>query len=195
MLRLLQRRSAVSSAHQYFAPTLRPLCQATSTSEERPAYDTQRQPTYTLPFYGATDDDLSKLSDSTVRKAVKAYGGLIRKTDEAAQLRDRLRKLTNASYRASQLTMEGVVVSDKMNKSVVIASRRPAYSTKLRMPYKKTRRFMAHDEFDLCREGDRVVIRSCRNMSRRKSHVVVQNYGDKMRTTKDDRKIDLDSIP
>lgn len=192
MLRLSQQRSVAASIQPRLSSTLRRLCQASAASEERPAYVTQPKPTYTLPFYGASDEVLQGLSNGMVRKALQAYGGLIRKTDEDTELRERLRRVTNASYRPSQLTMEGVVVSDKMNKSVVIAARRSAYSTKIRMPYLKTRRFMAHDEFDLCREGDRVVIRACRNMSKRKSHVVVQNFGDKQRTTKDDRKIVLD---
>lgn len=46
---------------------------------------------------------------------------------------------------------------------------------------------MAHDEFDLCREGDRVVIRSCRLMSRSKAHVVVQNFGSRTGAEGDDR--------
>lgn len=46
---------------------------------------------------------------------------------------------------------------------------------------------MAHDEFDLCREGDRVIIRSCRLMSRCKAHVVVQNFGIKIGGGEDDR--------
>jgi len=129
-----------------------------------------------------------------VEQALRAYGGLIRERDEPDVLRDRLRSLTRADYRPSQLTIEGVIVSDKMDKSVVVAARRKAFSTKLRVAYQKTARFMAHDELNLCREGDRVVIRSCRLMSKRKSHVVVKNFGDKTRAETDDRKVVIDDI-
>ena len=44
---------------------------------------------------------------------------------------------------------------------------------------------MAHDEFDLCREGDHLIIQSCRPLSKQKSHVVVQNYGDNTRSEAD----------
>lgn len=81
-----------------------------------------------------------------------------------------------------------------MDKSVVVAARRAAYAKRIQKSYFKTRRFMAHDEMNLCREGDRVVIKSCRLLSKRKSHVVVQNFGDATRPGVDDRKIVLEEI-
>jgi small subunit ribosomal protein S17 len=98
---------------------------------------------------------------------------------------DRRQRLARVTH--DRLTITGVVVSDKMNKSVVVAARRRAYEEKVRKEYAITRRFMAHDEQNLCREGDRVTIRSCRPMSRWKNHVVVRNYGDKMRIGADMR--------
>ena len=82
-------------------------------------------------------------------------------------------------------------MSDKMNKSVVIAARRPRFSEKYEKMYFKTRRFMAHDEQNLCKEGDRVIIRSCRKLSRHKAHVVVQNFGDQTAIGPDNRKVVL----
>ena len=84
------------------------------------------------------------------------------------------------------------MISDKMNKSVVVAVRRRKYVSKIKVWYEKTRRFKAHDERDLCREGDRVVIRSCRPLSKEKSHVVVVNFGDDRRAGKDERKVEVD---
>ncbi len=143
-----------------------------------PSLQTKQQPVYQLPYYGAPHAEVKELSDDAVTAALRLYGGLIRKYDTATVLRERLVAATRADYRPKQLTMEGVVVSDKMDKSVVVASRRRAYEPKLRMKYWRTRRFMAHDELNLCREGDRVVIRSCRPLSKRKAFVVVRNYGD-----------------
>lgn len=178
-----------------FQSVSRYLSTSSRSAGTQPAYRTQQTPVYTLPFYGATDAELSELSDNLVKNAVKSYGGLLRKTDEMGVIRERLRKLTDANYLPSLLTIEGVVVSDKMNKSVVVAARRKAYSSKLRISYLKTKRFMAHDEFDLCREGDRVIIRSCRPLSRRKAHVVVQNFGDKTRVEADSRQIVVEDLP
>jgi small subunit ribosomal protein S17 len=62
----------------------------------------------------------------------------------------------------------GVVVSDKMNKSVVIAVQRkfmhPTYGKIVRMD----KRYVAHDEKDECRNGDRVKITETRPLSKTK---------------------------
>lgn len=146
-----------------------------------PPIISQKDPVYRLPYYGAPESEIASLSDEAVAKVLRLYAGLVRKFDSAEVLRERLLRATRANYLRGQLTMEGVVVSNKMNKSVVIASRRRAYASKLRLKYYRTRRFMAHDELDLCHEGDRVVIRSCRPLSKQKAFVVVENYGDPRR--------------
>lgn len=195
MQHLLSRYQAVNGLRRYvdrFTCSLSQTTQPASTSEPTEEYRTQRKPIYSLPFYGATDTELENLSDNMVEKAVKSYGGLLRKKDSISMWRERLRGLTNASHRPNQLTIEGVVVSDKMAKSVVVAARRRAFSSKYEKHFFKTRRFMAHDEFDLCREGDRVLIRSCRMLSKRKTHVVVQNFGDQTKAEVDSRKIVLE---
>lgn len=150
----------------------------------RPAYQTHEVPVYSLPLYDAPESSIEALSDTDVSRVLKSYGGLLRKHDSLAERRERLTRLTR--HRLS-LTITGLVVSDKMDKSVVVAARRRAFAQKLGKEYKITRRFKAHDEMNMCREGDRVVIRSCRPLSRWKSHVVVQNYGDKTVAGEDDR--------
>jgi small subunit ribosomal protein S17 len=66
----------------------------------------------------------------------------------------------------------GQVVSNSMEKSVVVAVdslvRHPAYGKYIR----KTRRFMAHDEANECHVGDRVRIEETRPLSRRKRWIV-----------------------
>ena len=71
-------------------------------------------------------------------------------------------------------TLQGVVVSDKMDKTVVVAverlTRHPLYKKILR----KTRRYKAHDERNECRVGDSVRIAECRPLSKEKYFRVVQ---------------------
>ncbi|MBP8952966.1 MAG: 30S ribosomal protein S17 [Armatimonadetes bacterium] len=71
-------------------------------------------------------------------------------------------------------TREGVVVSDKMDKTVVVAverlTRHPLYGRVVR----RTRKFKAHDERNECHAGDRVRIQHCRPLSKDKSWRVIE---------------------
>jgi small subunit ribosomal protein S17 len=71
-------------------------------------------------------------------------------------------------------TLEGIVVSDKMDKTVVVAVQRltphPIYGRVLR----RTARFKAHDEANEAHAGDRVMITECRPLSKDKSWRVIQ---------------------
>ncbi len=68
----------------------------------------------------------------------------------------------------------GIVSSDKMDKTVAVTVER-----KLRHPIygkfvKKTKKFIAHDETNDCREGDLVRIMESRPLSKRKRWRVVE---------------------
>lgn len=69
---------------------------------------------------------------------------------------------------------EGVVVSDKMDKSIVIHVERkmkhPIYGKYL----KSSNRFMAHDEKNECHIGDRVRIMETRPLSKNKCWRLVE---------------------
>ncbi|MDT7960387.1 MAG: 30S ribosomal protein S17 [Armatimonadota bacterium] len=71
-------------------------------------------------------------------------------------------------YRGRRKVRVGVVVSDKMDKTVVVAVtrsfRHPLYGKTIR----RTKKYMAHDEENACRVGDRVEIVETRPLSRRK---------------------------
>lgn len=69
---------------------------------------------------------------------------------------------------------EGYVVSDRMEKTVVVKvtrlTRHPLYGKVLR----KSRHFKAHDELNTCRIGDRVLISQSRPLSKEKRWRVVK---------------------
>ncbi|WP_456401708.1 30S ribosomal protein S17 [Persephonella sp.] len=68
----------------------------------------------------------------------------------------------------------GKVVSDKMDKTVVVAVERyvphPIYGKRV----KKTTKFYAHDEKNQCKTGDIVKIRESRPLSKLKRWVVIE---------------------
>ncbi|WP_086982065.1 30S ribosomal protein S17 [Vibrio aphrogenes] len=71
-------------------------------------------------------------------------------------------------------TTQGRVISDKMDKSIVVAIERfvkhPIYGKFI----KRTTKVHAHDENNECGLGDKVEIRECRPMSKTKSWTLVK---------------------
>jgi small subunit ribosomal protein S17 len=68
----------------------------------------------------------------------------------------------------------GVVVSDKMDKSVVVAIERQIRHDVYGKAQKRTSKFLAHNEANDVKIGDRVAIVESRPMSRRKRWVVTR---------------------
>lgn len=62
----------------------------------------------------------------------------------------------------------GLVVSNKMDKTVVVAVENRSPHPKYGKIVVKTKRYKAHDEENLCQEGDRVRIQETRPLSRTK---------------------------
>ncbi len=73
-----------------------------------------------------------------------------------------------------QRKFEGVVVSDKMQKTVVVSVTSTKKHPKYLKEYKITRRFSAHDEKEEFNVGDKVVIAETRPLSKTKRWIVVE---------------------
>ncbi len=76
--------------------------------------------------------------------------------------------------RGIRKTRIGKVVSDKMDKTVVVAvertTRHPLYGKTIR----RTKKFKAHDEENTCRQGDKVKIMEVRPLSKDKNWRVME---------------------
>ncbi len=68
----------------------------------------------------------------------------------------------------------GTVVSDKADKTIVVASRTRKTHPIYKKTYVSTKKFMAHDEKNEAKVGDRVAITESRPLSRRKRFVVTK---------------------
>ncbi|MGJ3247943.1 MAG: 30S ribosomal protein S17 [Elainellaceae cyanobacterium] len=66
----------------------------------------------------------------------------------------------------------GLVVSDKMDKTVVVAIENRVPHPKYRKIMVRTKRYKVHDEENQCKVGDRVRIQETRPLSRTKRWVV-----------------------
>lgn len=62
----------------------------------------------------------------------------------------------------------GVVIRDQMDKSVIVEVTRTVQHPLYKKYIRKRTRFMAHDEANECKNGDKVKIIETRPMSRRK---------------------------
>jgi small subunit ribosomal protein S17 len=68
----------------------------------------------------------------------------------------------------------GVVVSNKMNKSIVVAEKRKVKHPIYGKFVNKTTKYMAHDEKNECSEGDTVRIMETRPLSKNKCWRLVE---------------------
>lgn len=68
----------------------------------------------------------------------------------------------------------GIVTSDKMDKSIVVAVERKVKHPKYGKFVKKTTRFVAHDEKNDCNIGDTVKIMETRPLSKTKNWRLVE---------------------
>jgi len=73
--------------------------------------------------------------------------------------------------------LSGVVVSDKMDKTIVVRVDRRVMHPLYKKYIRQSKRYAAHDEDNHCKTGDLVRIEECRPLSRRKRWRVVEESG------------------
>ena len=78
-----------------------------------------------------------------------------------------------ATEQKDQRKIVGRVVSDKMDKTVSVAIERLVKHPVVGKYIRRTSKFMAHDENNECKTGDRVAISECRPIAKNKSWRVV----------------------
>jgi small subunit ribosomal protein S17 len=71
-------------------------------------------------------------------------------------------------------TVQGRVVSNKMDKTITIAVERKVKHPIYGKFIKRTTKLHAHDETNQCNEGDVVTIRECRPLSKSKNWMLVE---------------------
>lgn len=68
---------------------------------------------------------------------------------------------------------EGVVVSDKSDKTVIVKVESMEMNPIYKKFVKRARKFAAHDELNKCKAGDVVRIQECPPISKRKKWIVI----------------------
>jgi small subunit ribosomal protein S17 len=78
------------------------------------------------------------------------------------------------SYLGKRKVREGLVVSDKMDKTVVVAVETRKVHPLYRKAIRVTKKYKAHDENNACKIGDKVKIVETRPLSKEKSWRVTE---------------------
>lgn len=84
-----------------------------------------------------------------------------------------MEKLTPQINNANGKILTGVVVSDKMDKTVVVSVSRYIKVPKYNKYISRDKKFKAHDPENKCKVGDKVTIRETRPISKDKHFEVV----------------------
>jgi small subunit ribosomal protein S17 len=74
--------------------------------------------------------------------------------------------------------LTGRVVSDKMDKTVTVLVERRVMHPLYKKFIRSSKKYAAHDDTNLCKEGDVVQIEECPPISKRKAWVVVGRNGE-----------------
>ncbi len=73
--------------------------------------------------------------------------------------------------------LQGVVVSDKNENTVVVQVERRFTHPVLKKTVRLTKKYHAHDEGNACKQGDLVRIEECAPISKRKKWIVLAQSG------------------
>ena len=71
--------------------------------------------------------------------------------------------------------LQGVVVSDKTDKTVVVRVERRFTHPLYKKVVRRSKRYQAHDESNVCKVGDQVRIQECAPVSKTKRWAVVRD--------------------
>lgn len=87
--------------------------------------------------------------------------------------------MSSEHVHSSRRSLLGRVVSDKMDKTVVVEVTRKVKHRRYKKYVNRSARFSAHDEDNACQVNDIVVIQECRPLSRTKRWMVVERRATK----------------
>jgi small subunit ribosomal protein S17 len=90
-------------------------------------------------------------------------------------------------------SITGVVSSDKADKTIVVTVRERKTHPLYRKQYTVSKKFIAHDENNEARTGDKVVIVETRPISKRKSHKLLQVV-DKAGVTHTEKAVEVPGV-
>ena len=83
------------------------------------------------------------------------------------------KETTATAEKSNKKTLQGVVVSDKMQKTIVVRVERFVKDPKYGKYLKSSKKYKVHSETEGIKVGDKVTIQECRPMSKDKHFTLV----------------------
>ena len=80
----------------------------------------------------------------------------------------------NEAVTETNRTIQGVVVSDKMDKTIIVMMERKVRHPVYGKFVKRSTKVHAHDEENVCKEGDTVIVEQCKPISKSKTWRLVK---------------------
>lgn len=74
--------------------------------------------------------------------------------------------------------LSGRVTSDKMDKTITVVVERRVIHPLYKKFIRRSKKYAAHDEANLCKVGDTVRIEECRPISKRKTWLLLERNGE-----------------
>jgi len=93
---------------------------------------------------------------------------------ESAGMTESSTAVASEEHRGFRKVVEGLVVSDKMDKTVVVAVEDRVQHPRYKKTLRRTNKLKAHDEQNSCGVGDRVLLMETRPLSASKRWRVVE---------------------
>ena len=75
--------------------------------------------------------------------------------------------------KSQKIRLRGIVISDKMQETVVVSVERLILNVKYKKRLRITKKFKAHNKDNKYKTGDRVIIEECRPMSKEKRWIII----------------------
>jgi len=81
---------------------------------------------------------------------------------------------SSTAAKSRKRVLQGIVVSDKADKTITVKVERQIAHPLYKKYYKRSKKFMAHDENNDAKEGDKVRIQEYRPMSAKKRWMMIE---------------------
>jgi small subunit ribosomal protein S17 len=121
-----------------------------------------------------SDDIITVISETETEEISEVKAEIVPEVRAAEIINVPVVEAEKVRAKSNKRILQGKVVSNKGDKTIIIKVVRQVSHPIYKKYYKKTNKFMAHDENNICNIGDTVKVKECRPLSARKCWELVE---------------------